>query len=352
MTIARDVFGEVEGRAVDAYTITNANGLSARLITYGARLVSLEAPDKAGRLTDVVLGFDDLAGYVATDHYFGATCGRYGNRIRAGRFTLDGEPFQVSINEGENHLHGGRKGFDKHVWDAYPHEDENAVTFVHLSPAGDQGYPGELIVKSKYRLSDDNRLVITMTGTSTGTTLLNMVHHTYWNLGGHDSGSIEGHQLRLDGDFYTPVGAGLLLTGEIFSVAGTPFDFRKAKAIGADLAAVPNSGVAHLSGGGYDHNWVLRGFGPGSRAVAELWDPASGRGLVLRSTEPGVHVYTGGYISERMVGKGGKPYAPYAGLTFETQKFPDAPNFSHFPSARLCTGEVYDHVMEVQFFTR
>lgn len=185
---------------------------------------------------------------------------------------------------------------------------------------------------------------------TTATTVLNMVHHSYWNLAGHDSGGIQNQNLEISADFYTPVGEGLLATGEILSVAGTPFDFRQAKPIGADLLAVPNSGVGDLSGGGYDHNWVLNGFGPGLRPVASLRDPTSGRGLSLRSTEPGVHIYTGGYISDRIVGKGAKPYEPYSGLTFETQKFPDSPNVSHFPTTRLQPSEVYNHVMEFSLF--
>src|SRR3546814_31496 len=178
-------------------------------MSFGARLVSMHVPERERRLADIVLGFDDFASYVATDHYFGATCGRYGNRIKEGRFMLDGEPVQVSLNEAGNHLHGGLKGFDKYVWDAYPDPSENSITFIHVSPAGDQGYPGELVIKSKYRLTDDDRLLITMTGITTEPTLLNMDHHSYWNVGGHDSGSIEGHQLTVHGDFYTPVGAGL-----------------------------------------------------------------------------------------------------------------------------------------------
>jgi aldose 1-epimerase len=185
----------------------------------------MQVPDRGGRFADIVLGFDDLARYVATEHYFGATCGRYGNRIKEGRFSLDGQAVQVSLNEAGNHLHVGLKGLDKYVWHAYPDEPENSVTFTHVSPAGDQGYPGEGLIKSKYRLIDDNRLVITMTGVSTEPTLLNMVHHSYWNVGGHDSGSIEGHQLTVYSDFYTPVGAGLLATGEIMKVAESPLIF-------------------------------------------------------------------------------------------------------------------------------
>ncbi len=352
MTITKTEFGACEGRDVHAYTIVNANGLTARLISFGARLIGMDVPDRQGTFADVVLGFDDLQSYIETDHYFGASCGRYGNRIAQGRFDLDGRSFAVTANEGSNHLHGGRKGFDKYVWDAYPNEKDGSITFAHVSPDGSEGFAGELCIKVKYVLTDDDRLIITMSGFTDKVTILNMVHHSYWNMAGHASGPIGDQLLQVDSDFYTPAGEELLATGEVLKVAGTPFDFRAEKPIGQDLAAVPNSGVAHLSGGGYDHNWIMRGFGPGLRSVATLRDPASGRGLALRSTEPGVHIYTGGYISEKMVGKGKHPYPAYSGVTFETQKFPDSPNFSHFPTARLEPGQVYNHEMEVRFFVK
>jgi aldose 1-epimerase len=350
MTIAKGNFGTHERQQVDLYTIRNANGLTARLITFGARLVGLDAPDKSGRFADITLGFDDLKSYVETDHYFGASCGRYGNRIARGKFELDGQPFSVTCNEANNHLHGGRKGFDKYIWGAYPNETENAITFTHVSPDGDEGFPGELVIAVEYTLTEDNKLIIEMMAMTSKVTILNMVNHAYWNMAGQASGPIHDQMLEIDADFYTPPGEQLLITGEVFKVAGTPFDFRVAKPIGKDLAAVQNAGVAHLSGGGYDHNWVIRGFGPGLRPVASLWDPQSGRGLRLRSTEPGVHVYTGGYINEKMIGKGNHPYPAYSGLTFETQKFPGSPNFAHFPSTRLSPNEIYRHVMEYSFF--
>jgi aldose 1-epimerase len=352
MPISKKIFGELDGRPVESYTITNANGLSAELITFGARLVGLRAPDRDGRFEDVVLGLDDVADYATTDHYFGGTCGRYGNRIRKGELKLDGQTFQLSTNEGSNHLHGGVKGIDKYIWTAFPDEASNAVTFEHVSPDGDQGYPGEVALKARYELTDDNRLVITMSGTTDKPTVLNVVNHAYWNAAGHASGSLHDQLLTVEADFYTPVGEELLATGEILTVAGTPFDFRVAKPIGQDLDAVPNAGVAGLSGGGFDHNWVLRGFEGDLRPVVTLYDPKSGRGLSLRSTEPGVQIYSGGYISPKIVGKGNHPYCPYAGLTFETQKFPGSPSLAHFESARLDPGALYEHVMEYQFFAR
>ena len=354
MTIEQTPFGSYRDKPVVAYMLTNAHGLTARLISFGARLTEMHVPSKDGSMADIVLGFDDLASYVATDTYFGATCGRYGNRIRAGRLALDGETIQVTANEGPNHLHGGTEGFDKQVWDAHLDESENAVTFSLVSSNGAEGFPGELLLKSKYVLTDDDRLLITMSGMSDRLTILNMVHHSYWNVAGHGSGAVTDHLLQVPGGFYTPVDEQLLATGEVLSVAGSAFDFREAKKIGRDIDAVANAGFGRLTeaGGGYDHNWVLDGFGPGLREVATLHDPGSGRGLTLKSTEPGVQVYTGGYLSADVVGKGSQPYCRYAGLTFETQKFPGSPNFVHFPSTRLDPGAVYDHRMEVQFFAR
>ncbi|KXV05841.1 galactose mutarotase [Caballeronia megalochromosomata] len=354
MTITRENFGSFEGKDVHAYTLINASGCKARLITFGARLVEMHAPDKQGRLADIVLGFDNLDRYITTDTYFGATCGRYGNRIREASFALDDQVIQVTGNEAGNHLHGGVRGFDKYVWEAYPNEEENSITFTHLSRSGDEGFPGELLLKAKYVLTDDNRLLITMSGITDAPTILNMVHHSYWNVAGHDSGSLFGQSLKVEADYYTPVDAELLATGEIQSVAGTPFDFREQKRIGQDVRGVENAGAGRLTeeGGGYDHNWVLRSFGPGLNPVATLWDQESGRGIHLKSTEPGVQIYTGGYINASVIGKGDKPYCPYAGVTFETQKFPGSPNLAHFSSSRLNPGEVYTHQMEVQFFAR
>ena len=354
MQIEQAPFGSHKGQPVVAYTLTNRHGLRARLISFGARLTQMIVPDSSGVMEDIVLGFDDLADYVATDTYFGATCGRYGNRIAEGRFVLDGRPVEVTRNEPPNHLHGGSEGFDKRVWACMPHEDENSLTFTLVSSDGDEGFPGQLILTSKYVLTDDDRLLITMSGTTDRTTVLNMVHHSYWNVAGHRSGDVCDHLLTVDADFYTPVDAQLLATGEILTVEATPFDFRAEKPIGRDIRAIANAGFGRLAeeGGGYDHNWVLRGLPPGLRSVATLRDPASGRGLSIAATEPGVQIYTGGYLSDAVIGKGGHAYRKYAGMTFETQKFPGSPNFAHFPSCRLDPSEVYNHRMEIQFFAR
>jgi aldose 1-epimerase len=353
MTIHQAPFGSYKGKAVTAFTLINANGLTARLISFGARLMEMHVPDRTGRLADIVLGFDDLASYAATDTYFGATVGRYGNRIKNGRFALEGEPLEVTRNEPPNHLHGGAEGFDRKVWDAYPNESETSVTFSLVSPSGEEGFPGQVSVTSKYTLTDDNRLVIVLSGLTDAPTILNMVHHSYWNVAGHDSGDICDQLLTVDADFYTPVDDELMPTGDVLTVKDSAFDFTVAKAIGRDLQSVSNAGAGRTveQAAGYDHNWVLRDHGPGLRSVATLYDPVSGRGLSLKATKPGVQIYTGGYLSAAVIGKGRTPYCPYAGLTFETQYFPDSPNFAHFPTSGLCPGETYDHRMDIRFFT-
>ena len=354
MTIEQAPFGSYQGKAVTAFTLSNRNGLAARIITFGARLTELHAPDRAGRIADIVLGFDDLASYADTDTYFGATVGRYGNRIKQGRFLLDGSSVELTRNEPPNHLHGGHEGFDKKVWDAYPNESDNSVTFSLVSSAGEEGFPGDLVVTSKYMLTDDDRLIITIAGVTNAPTILNMVHHSYWNVAGHASGNICDQLLTVEADFYTPVDDELMPTGEILAVRNSPFDFSAAKTIGEDLQSVSNAGAGRPmeQAAGYDHNWVLRDHGPGLRPVATLYDPVSGRGLSLKATKPGVQIYTGGYLSAAVIGKGQRPYCPYAGLTFETQYFPDSPNFAHFPTSRLNPGKAYDHRMDIRFFTK
>jgi aldose 1-epimerase len=337
--VVEQPFGVYEGKAVSAYRLSNANGLVARLTNFGARLIAMMVPDRDGISADVVLGFDDLAAYAESNSYFGATCGRYGNRIKRGRLVLGGRPIDVSRNDGPNHLHGGFKGFDRQIWDGEIDQAENSISFSLVSEDGDEGFPGRLVARSKYCLTDDDRLIITMTASSDQETVVNLVHHSYWNLAGHDSGDVLDQLLQVNAEFYTPVDDELIPTGEILAVAGTAFDFREEKAIGRE-------------GGRYDNNWVISDFGPGLRPVAALHDPKSGRTMELRSSEPGVQIYTAGYIDPPVVGKGGQLYRRYSGVTFETQKFPDSPNFAHFPDARLQPGEVYEHCMEIRFLVR
>ena len=345
-------FGCWNGQSIRALTITNAHGLSAKLITFGARLTELHVPDRDGVLGDIVLGFDTMEEYAATGTYFGATCGRYGNRIAGGRFTLDGIAHQLDANEGRNHLHGGKNGFDRKVWEAAYEKSGNSVTFSALSEDGEMGFPGRCNLRSTYTLHGDNRLTIAMEADTGKPTLMNMVHHSYFNLGGQGEGDVLDHELKLNARFYTPVDDELLATGEVIAVAGTPFDFRSAKKIGADIHALQAVGAGIFEeGGGYDHNWCLHGAGVDLRGCCEAYDPKSGRRMRLRTTEPGVQFYTGGYLSDKVMGKRGKALCKYAGFTLETQKFPGTPNFAHFPDCVLRPGETYRQLMEFQFST-
>lgn len=351
MKIERFKFGKVGGKDVDGFVLRNGNGLSASLISYGSRLTRFETPGRDGRLADIVLGFDDIQSYVATNTYFGATCGRYGNRIRQGRFEIDGQLVEVDRNEGPNHLHGGRNGFDRKLWDSAVDESANAVNFSMVSPEGEEGFPGTVRLSATYRLTDDNVLEIRMQGTTDAPSVLNAVHHTYWNLAGQGSGDVRDQELTLFSDFYTPVDSELITTGEVLSVAGTAFDFRPPKPIGKDIDSLQDVGTGDLVGGGYDHNWCLNGAGRGLHPCARVIDPKSGRGFELHTNEPGVQFYTGGYLDAKVIGKERKPYCRFAGYTFETQKFPNSPNFAHFPSSAVFPGQAYDHRMVFNFFT-
>ncbi|MBC8134049.1 MAG: galactose mutarotase, partial [Deltaproteobacteria bacterium] len=299
----------------------------------------------AGRLADVVLGFDDVDGYVRDSPYFGATVGRVANRIRGARFELDGSPFQVVANDKGHHLHGGTKGWDKVVWAAAPFESSEgpALKLTYVSPDGDEGYPGTVWVTTTYTLTHKNDLRIDMSATADRTTVVNMVHHTYWNLGGAGSGPITDHELLLHADAYTP-GDPVVPTGIQTPVKGTPFDFTAVKAIGRDLRAAGGDPV------GYDHNFVVNGSPDQMRNVARLKDPKSGRVMTLRADQPGVQFYSGNFLDGKIVGKGGKAYAQHTGLCLETQKFPNAVNVPGWASqVVLKPGETYKHTMIHRF---
>lgn len=342
-------FGQLDGVTIQGFALRNSNGLVAKLISYGARLTEFHMPDRNGAIADIVLGFDKLEDYIATNTFFGATCGRYGNRIRDGRFELGGASINVGKNEGRNHLHGGHVGFDRKIWQATVDEANNAVTFTMVSLDGEEGFPGTVTLAVTYTLGEDNLFRIHMRGTTDKLTILNAVHHTYWNLAGQGSGDVREQVLHLDADFFTPVDAELITTGEVLKVANTEFDFRTAKPIGQDIDTLSDVGTGNLVGGGYDHNWCLNGRDDEMHLCAEVWDPKSGRCMELRTNEPGVQFYTGGYLDEKVIGKHNLPYCRFAGYTFETQKFPNSPNFSHFPSSTLKPDAVYDHRMEFKF---
>ena len=344
--ILEEPFGEVGGRPARAFRLDGGAGVTARLTDYGARLTELHVPGRDGQTADIVLGFDDAQSYLTFPAYFGATVGRYGNRIRRGQFTLLGRDYQVDGNEKGNHLHGGRHGWDSRLWDVQAGEDDHSITFRTASADGEMGYPGACVVSSTYRL-DGMRLQITMEVVPDATTIINMVHHSYFNLAGHGSGTVLPQEMRIAGDFYTPVDDELLPTGEILTVAGTPLDFRQRHRIGLHLDGLGPVGTAIFDGGsGWDHNWCLGLPGQdGLIEAAEIHDPASGRTLRCRSTEPGLQMYIGGYLHDGIVGKGGNRYCKYAGFTLETQKFPDSPRFGHFPTTMVRAGETYRHVM-------
>ncbi|WP_432521370.1 aldose epimerase family protein [Kineococcus sp. SYSU DK006] len=332
-----------DGTAVERWTLVNGE-VTVRILTYGGIVQSLEFPDSSGRSTNVVLGFEDLEGYLAGNNpgpYFGALIGRYGNRIAGGRFTLDGVEHQLPLNDGPNSLHGGEDSFDKRVWSAEPVFGGGTVglKLSLVSPDGDQGYPGTLSVDVTYTLDRFSQLRLDYRATTDAATVVNLTNHSYWNLSGEGSGSIYDHELTLHADAYTPVDETLIPTGEIAPVAGTPMDFRRPTAIGERIRQ-PFQQV--LFGQGYDHNWVLdRDTESELEEAAVLHDPASGRTLTISTTEPGLQFYSGNFLDGTLVGTGGTVYRQGDGLALETQHFPDSPNQPDFPSTVLRPGEEY-----------
>ncbi|AHG92044.1 Aldose 1-epimerase [Gemmatirosa kalamazoonensis] len=328
------------GETVHAYTLTNANGVALRFLTLGGIIASLHVPDRDGALDDVVLGYDTLDAYEADPRYLGTLVGRYANRIAGGRFTLDGTEHVVDANDGPNHLHGGPGGFHTAVWATEPFADERGVGAVlrHVSPDGDEGYPGALAAHVRYTLTQDDALVVEYHATTTRATPVNLTQHAYFNLAGHGAGDVCEHLLTLSASRYTPVDALLIPTGELRAVQDTPFDFRTPTAIGARIDDADPQ-LAHA--GGYDHNFVIDGDAPGLRFAARVHEPRSGRALDVFTTEPGVHFYSGNALAEGPPGKGGVRYGARSGLALETQHFPDSPNQPHFPSTILRPGDTY-----------
>ena len=339
------------GRAVDRYTLTNTQGVQMVVLTFGGVIQKLRVPDRDGRLRNVVLGFDDVEDYAAdTDPYFGSLIGRYGNRIARGEFTLDGETYQLPINNDPNSLHGGNRGFDDRLWRAEPVRRNGKVGLALrlTSRAGDQGYPGTLQVKVTYMLRNDNTVRIRYRATTDAPTVVNLTQHSYFNLQGEGTGSIYDHRLRLNAPRFTPVDSTLIPTGDLRAVKGTPFDFRKAKPIGRDIR---DGTTQLLYGQGYDHNWVLAG-GPRLHLAARVHDPDSGRMLRILTKEPGIQFYSGNFLDGTLVGPSGKAYRQGDGFALETQHFPDSPNQPEFPSTVLRPDEVYKTTTIWQFTAR
>ena len=337
--VNRSPFGRTaEGEAVDLFTLSNAHGIEVRVITYGAIITSVKTPDRNGRFADIVLGFDDLDSYLTRSRFFGAVAGRYANRIAKGRFTIDGKTFQLATNNDANHLHGGVKGFDKVVWKAEPFErnGNKGVVLKYTSRDGEEGYPGTLNASVTYTLTPRDELVVDYGATTDKATHVNLTQHSYFNLAGEGNGDVLRHQMMINADRYTPVDEGLIPTGELAPVDGTPFDFRKPAAIGARIDADDEQ---IRRGAGYDHNFVLNG-GRGLHLAARVVEPATGRTLVVETTEPGVQFYSGNRLS-RAPGKSGHMYDLRGGFCLETQHFPDSPNKPAFPSTLLRPGETY-----------
>jgi aldose 1-epimerase len=337
-----------DGREVKLFTLTNKNGLRARVTEFGAILVSMEIPDKNGKLADVTHGYDTLEGWVGDTSYMGSSVGRFGNRIKDGKFTLEGKEYTLATNNSPGdipcHLHGGKVGFNKVLWTGKRLSDQ-AVEFTYLSKDGEEGYPGNLTTKITYTLNDDNELKWEAQATTDAPTILNLVHHSYWNLTGDPTKKINDHLLQLEADQYLPTNAGLIPTGEKAPVADTPMDFTKPTAIGA---RVENDFPALKLGLGYDHCWVLRP-GSGVRLAARLVEPESGRVMEVSTNQPAIQFYGGNFLDGTAVGKQGVAYQHRTALCLETENYPDAPNQPSFPSCVLQPGETYHHIMVHKF---
>jgi aldose 1-epimerase len=338
--LPKTAFGKTaNGHTVHLYTLANKNGFEARITNYGGIVVSLKAPDKAGKYEDVVLGFDSLDGYLKEHPYFGALIGRYGNRIARGTFTLNNVEYKLAVNNGENHLHGGLKGFDKQTWTAREMPGSNpALELTYSSRDGEEGYPGRLSVRVVYSVTADNELKIDYTASTDRTTVLNLTNHSYFNLAGQGSGDILGHLMQINAGRFTPVDKGLIPTGELRTVKGTPFDFTTATPIGARIDAADEQ---IRNGGGYDHNFVLNRTSEGLNLAARVKEPGSGRVLEVHTTEPGVQFYAGNFLDGSITGKGGKAYHKRYAFCLETQHFPDSPNRKEFPAVVLEPGQEY-----------
>ena len=343
-------FGKTaDGTEIQLFTLTNGQGMKAAISTYGGTLTSLLVPDKDGKLSDVVLGFDKVDGYLSPEFkksnpYFGALIGRYGNRIKGGQFSLDGQPYTLAKNNGPNSLHGGNQGFNQKIWTAKPgtSADGQTLTLTYLSKDGEEGYPGNLTVTVVYTLTAANALKIDYTATTDKATPVNLTNHAYFNLALGQSKDVLAHQVTIPADRYTVVDATLIPTGELKPVKGTPFDFTTPHAIGERIAQVP---------GGYDHNWVLN-QATGQHSAATVYEPTTGRTMEVTTDEPGVQFYTGNFLDGTLKGKNGVVYGKHAGFCLETQHFPDSPNQPKFPSTILKPGQTYHTTTSYTFGVR
>lgn len=350
--VTKQSFGKTsDGQQVDIYTVRNTRGVEAKITNYGAIVVSLKVPDRNGKFDDVVLGFNDFDSYLKNDPYLGAIVGRYGNRIAKGRFTLNGVEYKLATNNGENHLHGGIKGFDKVVWTGREMKTQAgpAVVLTYLSKDGEEGYPGNLNVRVVYTLTNNNELKVDYTATTDKDTVTNLTHHSYFNLAGEGNGDILNHLVTINANRFVPTDAGSIPTGKLKSVAGTPFDFLKPAAIGARI----NEDDEQLRfGSGYDHTWVINGRPGVMRLAATAYEATSGRVMQVWTTEPGVQFYTGNFLNGTLTGKTGKIYARRTGFCFETQHYPDSPNQPSFPTTVLRKGQTFKSTTIYRFSAR
>jgi aldose 1-epimerase len=340
--ITKTKYGTVDDKNVELYTLTNAKGLVLKVTNYGTIITELHVPDRSGKLADIVHGFDNLDAYVKKTPYFGATVGRIANRIKDAKFTLEGKTYTLAANDGANHLHGGKKGWDKVVWNAEPKESDRgpSIKFTYVSKDGEEGYPGTLTATTTYTLTSDNELRVEMEATTDKTTIVNMAHHTYWNLGGTGSGTIESQELTLFADKYTP---GMPPDGKILPVAKTPFDFTTGKPIGKDLQAAGGKPV------GFDHNFVVNGDPQKLRPAARLKDPKSGRVMTVDTDQPGIQFYSGNFLDGSTKGKG-VTHQQYSALCLESQKFPNSVNVPAWrDQVILKPGQTYKHTMIHKF---
>ena len=350
--ITKSDFGTTaEGENVAKYTLENRDGIQVDIITYGGRITSLRTPDSEGNMKNVVLGFNNLAQYEKDNPFFGALIGRYGNRIAKGKFSLDGEEYTLAQNNGENSLHGGEKGFDKRVWDAAIEESDDSIKLklTYVSADMEEGFPGNLTTSVTYILNTDNSLEVLYEAVTDKTTVVNLTQHAYFNLSGDFSRTILDHVLEIDADKFLPVDSGLIPTGELASVEGTPFDFRKAKLIGKDIDA---ENEQLQLGGGYDHCWVLNRQSAGYRSVVKAYHPETGRSLEVLTEEPGIQFYTGNFLDGTLPAPNGGTYALRSGFCLETQHYPDSPNQPEFPSVTLVPGDRYTTKTTFKFSTK
>jgi aldose 1-epimerase len=350
LSFSKIPFGTTPHGDVDLFSLKNKNGMEVKITNYGGIITSIIVPDKDGKMADVVLGFDNIEQYLEPQPYFGAIIGRYGNRIANGKFKLDDNEYTLVKNNGENHLHGGTKGFDKVIWEAKKvhYENKIGVEMTYTSPDMEEGYPGNLEVIVQYALNNDNQLFIAYQANSDKKTLCNLTNHSYFNLSGEGNGTILNHELTLNANQITPTDEGMIPTGELQLVKDTPFDFIYATQIGQ---RIEDDNQQLKNGNGYDHNFVLN-KGKNDERAAALFDPESGRFMEVFTTEPGIQIYTGNFLDGSLIGKSGKPYLKRGAVCLETQHFPDSPNQPNFPSTTLEAKKLYSSLTIYKFSVR